>query len=156
VPSAEVTVLMSSTFLAVVLKQTQETEETERQRGRTDAAFAHFEVARRVPRRPLRLHKLKPGVGSVPKPSIRRDCETCRKPTLQRASRAVCRNAREEVSALAVLSGCRRQHDSGCRSPAGPWRSAPHERGSGSGDLPDRDVAAALVRTSMIPSSTAD
>ena len=34
-------------------------------------------------------------------------------PTLQRASRAVFRNAREEVPALAVLSGCRRQHDSG-------------------------------------------
>src|SRR5829696_960412 len=33
VPSAEVTVLMGSTFLAVVLRQTKETEETDRQRG---------------------------------------------------------------------------------------------------------------------------
>jgi hypothetical protein len=33
VPSAEVTVLIGSTFLAVVLRQTQETEETDRQRG---------------------------------------------------------------------------------------------------------------------------
>ena len=54
VPSAQVTVLMSSTFLAVVLEQTQETEETERQRGPPGAAFGHFEVARRVPRRRLR------------------------------------------------------------------------------------------------------
>jgi hypothetical protein len=45
VPSTEVTVLMGSTFLAVVLTQTQDIEETERQLGllRT-AAFAHFEV----------------------------------------------------------------------------------------------------------------
>jgi hypothetical protein len=45
VPSAEVTVLMGSTFLAVVLRQTQDIEETERQLGlvRT-AAFAHFQV----------------------------------------------------------------------------------------------------------------
>ena len=45
VPSAEVTGLMGSTFLAVVLRQTQDIEETERQLGlvRT-AAFAHFEV----------------------------------------------------------------------------------------------------------------
>ncbi len=45
VPSTEVTVLTSSTFLAVVLRQTQDIEETERQLGllRT-AAFAHFVV----------------------------------------------------------------------------------------------------------------
>jgi hypothetical protein len=45
VPSAEVTVLMGSTFLAVVLRQTQDIEETEWQLGlvRT-AAFAHFVV----------------------------------------------------------------------------------------------------------------
>jgi hypothetical protein len=45
VPSTEVTVLMGSTFLAVVLRQTQDIEETERQLGlvRT-AAFAHFVV----------------------------------------------------------------------------------------------------------------
>ena len=45
VPSAEVTVLMGSAFLAVVLRQTQDIDETERQMGlvRT-ASFAHFEV----------------------------------------------------------------------------------------------------------------
>jgi hypothetical protein len=45
VPSTEVTVLMGSTFLAVVLTQTQDIEETERQLGLVPtAAFAHFEV----------------------------------------------------------------------------------------------------------------
>jgi heme/copper-type cytochrome/quinol oxidase subunit 3 len=45
VPSAEVTVLMGSTFLAVVLRQTQDIEETERQLGlERTAAFAHFVV----------------------------------------------------------------------------------------------------------------
>jgi hypothetical protein len=45
VPSAEITVLMGSTFLAVILRQTQVIEKTEGQLGlvRT-AAFAHFEV----------------------------------------------------------------------------------------------------------------
>jgi hypothetical protein len=45
VPSAEVTVLMGSTFLAVLFRQTRDIEEIERQLGlaRT-AAFAHFEA----------------------------------------------------------------------------------------------------------------
>jgi hypothetical protein len=69
VPSAEVTVLMGSTFLAVVLRQTQDIDETERQLGlaRT-AAFAHFEVRVESLGASFHFNKLTaPVSGGVPK-----------------------------------------------------------------------------------------
>ena len=58
---------MGSTFLAVVLRQTQDIAEAVRQLGlvRT-AAFAHF-VVRVNPRRQLRVHRLSPGVARCSK-----------------------------------------------------------------------------------------
>jgi hypothetical protein len=63
VPSAEVTLLMRSTFLAVVFRQTQDIEETERQLGLVRTR--HSPTSRCV--EPIGVscepHKLRPGVG---------------------------------------------------------------------------------------------
>jgi hypothetical protein len=81
VPSAEVTVLMGSTFLAVVLRRTQDLKKPS---GSWDSYgrrhSAHFEVLVESLGPASTSQTEAPVSAGVPKPSVGRDGESCRKP----------------------------------------------------------------------------
>jgi hypothetical protein len=80
---------------------------------RYPSGLGHFEV-RRVPRRQLRLHKLMARCRQAfQKPSVRRDCESCRKPTLDRARSPSAEGQFAYGSVLLKTSTCSRRRASG-------------------------------------------